>query len=694
MRQISIKLADGNVKTETIYNIDDYPYGDLFKRRKVLSRNRKNVIADPATFDIETTTIAIPKHDRKKNGAKYERVFGFMYLWAVDYQHNVCMGRTFEELIEFYKRLVKSLRVNINKHLVIYVHNLAFEFQFIRDFFEWESVFAKDEREVLKAVTVDGLEFRCSYYLTNMSLQKACENARNCLHYKRDGEKFDYNKIRTPSTPLSDYELEYQFCDVEGLLEVVEDYLVDDDLLTIPLTATGFVRRDCRNAMRKNPENRELFRRCEIDEDTYKLLQEEKRGGNTHANRNIVGQILRDVKSNDVASSYPFQMCCRYFPVSAFTRYGIPADFSEFADLLSENCCLFRVEFENFKLKPEAPVPYVSVHKLNTHSAGQIVYNGRLLYSKLCSMTLNEIDFKIIAEQYTWDNMYLSDVYIAEKGELPQELKDVIIDYFTRKTMLKGVEGREYEYGWSKRKINAIFGMTFTDPVRDEIIISDGELLGRGTWKKEKNDVSEQLHKYFTSRNSFLPIQWGNWVTAHAREWLQRMIDASGENTLYCDTDCDQTQNMPDGWLDELNAEAIRLAEKNGAYADRDGKRYYMGVYESEKDKDRFRTWGAKKYAFEDDRGLHITVAGVGKKKGADYLKNHGGLEAFEPGFIWPDQNSGGGTDAYWNDDGINYAIINGERILSGANVGILSSSYTFGESGIFNEKANFDLLF
>ena len=119
-----------------------------------------------------------------------------------------------------------------------------------------------------------------------------------------------------------------------------------------------------------------------------------------------------------------------------------------------------------------------------------------------------------------------------------------------------------------------------------------------------------------------------------------------------------------------------------------------MGVYESEKDKDRFRTWGAKKYAFEDDKGLHITVAGVGKKKGAEYLKNHGGLESFEPGFIWPNQNSGGGTDAYWNDDGINYVIINGERILSGANVGILSSSYTLGESGIFNEKANFDLLF
>ena len=114
-------------------------------------------------------------------------------------------------------------------------------------------------------------------------------------------------------------------------------------------------------------------------------------------------------------------MCCRYFPVSAFTRYGIPADFSEFADLLTENCCLFRVEFENFKLKPEVPVPYVSVHKLNTHSAGQIVYNGRLLYSKLCSKTLNEIDFKIIARQYTWDNIYLSDVYIAEKGDLPQE---------------------------------------------------------------------------------------------------------------------------------------------------------------------------------------------------------------------------------------------------------------------------------
>lgn len=80
------------------------------------------------------------------------------------------------------------------------------------------------------------------------------------------------------------------------------------------------------------------------------------------------------------------------------------------------------------------------------------------------------------------------------------------------------------------------------------------------------------------------------------------------------------------------------MSKQNGAWAvDPKGKDHYMEVYEQEKDADRFITWGAKKYAYESDGKLKITVAGVPKKEGAEELKRKGGLDALKPGFVFSD---------------------------------------------------------
>ena len=686
MIEINVKRSDDTVSRETIYNVNDFPYKLLGKKRK-LKRNGINYLNCISTFDIETSTII---HGDKKEG--------FMYNWQFCIDKMVCMGRTWIEYIKFYENLLEQLRIDNENRLVVWVHNLAFEFQFIRDFFIWDNVFAKEKRKVLRALTSDGFEFRCSYYLTNMSLEKAMENTPNCLYYKKDGDLFDYNKLRTPETPLSEYELDYMFCDVRGLYEVIEHYLESDTLVTIPMTSTGFVRRDCRNAMRKNPDNRKLFLNTAVDKDIYKMLNEAKRGGNTSANRLHVAEILENVFCFDISSSYPFVMMTEYFPMSTFMKV---TNYNNISEYLDKYCCLFRVGFKNLVVKEDVSIPYISYHKCTAHHANDICFNGRLLKSEACSMTVTEIDFKIIMEQYDFEQVAVSDLYIAERGQLPEELKEVIRDYYKKKTELKGKD--YYLYMKSKNKLNSIFGMCCTDPVHDTIYIQDGE------WHVQKNDVEEELAKYYKSRNSFLPIQWGIWTTAHARNRLQKAIDLTGMNTLYCDTDSDKAINVPDGLFDELNKEAIEQAEKYGAYADRDGERYYMGVFEQEQTYEQFSTLGSKKYCsikkadkkkdghvyFKDDLGLHefeITIAGVHKYKGAKYLLKKGGINSFRPGFIWNGQDNGGGTESHWNDDPIHTITVNGCKIETGANVGILSSSYTMGVTDEFMENLDFNI--
>jgi hypothetical protein len=126
------------------------------------------------------------------------------------------------------------------------------------------------------------------------------------------GQKFDYDKVRFPWTELSDYELEYIVTDVESLVQAMK-YRVQrggDSLVTVPLTSTGYVRRDCKEALKDHYLD---LREMKPHEQEYRLLRKAFRGGNTHAYRYYVGQIIDDVYSYDISSSYPTQQLTHPF---------------------------------------------------------------------------------------------------------------------------------------------------------------------------------------------------------------------------------------------------------------------------------------------------------------------------------------------------------------------------------------------
>lgn len=120
-----------------------------------------------------------------------------------------------------------------------------------------------------------------------------------------------------------------------------------------------------------------------------------------------------------------------------------------------------------------------------------------------------------------------------------------------------------------------------------------------------------------------------------------------------------------------------------------------MGVWEKEKDYRKFKTLGAKKYAYVDHKNeLHITIAGVDKKKGAKELKS---LLNMEYGFEFKEA---GGLDIWYNDEqGPHYIEVDGEKILTASNAALLPGIYTLGVTEEFLngmclklEKENRDL--
>lgn len=605
-------------------------------------------------FDIETTRI--PVEDQS-----------FMYVWQWYFEGvGVVIGRTWRELRIFIMQIEAVLDKAM---LVVLVHNLSYEFQFLRAVHEWKTdeVFAVKSRRVLKATMNDKLEFRCTMLHSNMSL--ATWTAKMGVeHGKLSGEDFNYDIMRYPDTPLSETELAYITNDVVGMVEAYRAEMErdSDNLYKIPLTSTGYVRADSKRAMRNSGK---VVKTILPDYDIYKILRKAFRGGNTHANRYYTGMILKNVKSADRSSSYPDVICNCKFPMTRFRKISNP-DIWKVEKMMKDRCALvFTILLHDVELSdPYNGFPYISVAKCAAcvRSGND---NGRVLNADFIEMTVTDIDWRIIKKQYEFSDVQITEAYWSHYGYLPRALIVNTIDYYTKKTRLKGVDGQQLLYEKSKNLLNGIYGMMAQDPVKQDIIYHEG--TGEFT---EDDTPPESLLAEF-SKHAFLAYQWGVWITAWARLRLQEGIDLCGHECVYVDTDSCKYLGAVN-WT-AYNRKRIRDSAQSGAYAtDPHGKRHYMGVFEDEEPYSKFKTLGAKKYVFEHADGkLQVTIAGVNKKKGGEELSRRGGIEAFREGFTFIDA---GGTESVYNDS-TPYAerVLNGHKIEMSPNICIRPSTYT-----------------
>jgi hypothetical protein len=605
-------------------------------------------------FDIETTRI--PAEDQS-----------FMYVWQWYFEGvGVVIGRTWRELRLFIMQIEAVLD---NAMLVVLVHNLSYEFQFLRAVHEWKTdeVFAVKSRRVLKATMNNKLEFRCTMLHSNMSL--ATWTAKMGVeHGKLSGEDFNYDIMRYPDTPLSETELAYITNDVVGMVEAYRAEMErdSDNLYKIPLTSTGYVRADSKRAMRNSGK---VVKTILPDYDIYKILRKAFRGGNTHANRYYSGMILENVKSADRSSSYPDVICNCKFPMTKFREIVNPDIWKVEKMMKDRKALVFTILLHDVELSdPYNGFPYISGAKCAAcvRSGND---NGRVLNADFIEMTVTDIDWRIIKKQYEFSDVQVTKAYWSHYGYLPRALIVNTIDYYTKKTSLKGVDGQQLLYDKSKNLLNGIYGMMAQDPVKQDIIYHEG--TGEFT---EDDAPPESLLAEF-SKHAFLAYQWGVWITAWARLRLQEGIDLCGHNCVYVDTDSCKYLGEVD-WT-AYNHKRIRASAQSGAYAtDPHGKRHYMGVFEDEEPYTKFKTLGAKKYVFEHADGkLQVTIAGVNKKKGGAELFRRGGIEAFREGFTFIDA---GGTESVYNDS-TPYAerILNGHKIEMSPNICIRPSTYT-----------------
>ena len=643
---------------------------------------RGSYMQDFFTMDIESSTI----------GKNSDNPVAFAYSIAVYIDNTAIMFRRWREYLDFISRLIDQLELCKHKKLVCYIHNLPYEFQFMRSFMHLTEVFATQKRKVVKA-RCDGIEYRCSYKLTNMSLERFTQSIPNIKHPKLDGEDFDYSQLRTPNTPIKPHEGDYIFNDVAGLYEAL-DYLIHHDGHTIgnvPLTSTGFVRNELRKAMKENPQNRKDMLDNRLDQYTYGLLREARRGGNTHCSPIWSNQELEDLTSMDMSSAYPAVMIQCKFPSSKFIPIKHPEEFEKFVD---KYACIIDISFNNIMVDTMATVPYIPKAKC-TQLRDIVGDNGRVLSAERLSMVITDIDYKIIRETYTWRDMECRACLCADYDYLPNELRKLLLKQYYDKTTLKDKD--EYLYNKQKNKFNANFGCMLTDICQDSVVYDEESEEEPFKLTKDKN-YQERLDEYYRNQSSFLQYQHGVWVTAHCRRRLQKAISGLGRSMVYCDTDSAKFFKSPVNRLlfDKLNQEIMQEIKDCGlnctvTYKDKD---YTLGIWEEDGDYKVFKSMGAKKYAYINNIDVingknvkvdydvfHITVAGLSKSKARDWLVSKGGMKAFKVGTIVPPQHSGRSIAKYndWTD--VRLLKINGEVIEVGANLAIVDTTYEFGLS-------------
>lgn len=628
--------------------------------------NKTQVMNEAISFDTEVTST----YDKDNNK------IAFMYCWMLDIFDCCIIGRTWQEFIDVMTIISNFYRLNQNRYIIVYVHNLAFDFALFRRLFKWCSIFATAPRKPLYARTFTGIEFRCSYRLSGYKLSKIGEQ----VGIKKLTSDFDYSKIRAPFTPLTAEERQYCIHDVKIVSEYIRRKIKEESgIIHIPLTKTGYVRRlyraKCLNS-KDGISYKQQVKLMTLTPEEYRVAKDAFAGGFTHSSMLHSGYEIKKVVSYDFASSYPAVLVAEKYPVMKGTKIEhMKRD--EFSKRLeSGKCCIFTVELHNLRQTKFIAESYISESRCIVCEK-PVVNNGRLWKASRIITTITNVDYEIISKIYEFDLYGISNFYEYETSFLPKSFIKCLLELYAVKTELKGVIGKENEYMNGKENLNASFGMCVTDIVRE---IMDFDENGDYIPPSEKNkgktqeeilkEQEEQTRMQINKENNkfgrFLFYLWGVFCTAYARRNLFTGIIECAGDYIYSDTDSIKIMNAEkhqdyikryNDWITRKVNFALdyhHLPREMACPKTIKGKPKPLGVWEKDGEYKRFKALRAKAYfyelsnddykeklehelsIFEDENGrpiieaekkllkerckYHMTVAGVNGDKATEYL--------------------------------------------------------------------------
>lgn len=590
-----------------------------FKPRTAFQRGKHVEYVDTTcTFDIETT-----------NGD----ADGFAYSFQTCVGGVVVVPRYFEDWAEMVETLCDKWRVTDKRKLVLYVHNLGYEFTYLIQLLtlRWgdcKALYTKS-RKPLTLEFSNGIEFRDSLKLFQKSLAKA---TKGCKHEKLKGD-LDYTVYRTPDTPLDDKEFAYCVNDVLGLYEAIERMKKEHgfNAATIPLTNTGLVKQEVNKNLNRDKGFAKIKNALTLSKTQTYIAYKAMAGGDTHGARWKAGYTFKNCNSYDFKSAHPSQQLLWKFPTGR--PFDLPEDTSEedMNALIDAGMgWVGKIAVTGLSIKDDCPNPCISRSKcINSEVIGE-EDNGRVLDAEgTLLLYCDSNDWQRIREGYNYSEMVAAESFAFRLAYLPESFRHTILEKFRIKETMKGSP----EYAFSKICVNTIYGATAQKQIRDEYTAEIGDSIefDRLSWEKNLDDMTDdEVTKAQTKKNTF-PFLWGLWTASMTRLKLWRLLKIVGwDRVIYWDTDSCKFEGEKVPGVDEYNEEIKRQCIARKCVVQKDnGKCVYIGVAEDEHPQadygyQEFRFLHAKCYAARNCDGvLESTIAGVGKNEGVAALKDN-----------------------------------------------------------------------
>lgn len=616
-----------------IYELKDLTkFLSLINTKDIIKSKDKIYYNLAMSFDIETSSFYEDKNGviytnddyrKLKHTVKADKK-AIMYIWQFAIEDNVIIGRSWNDFLYFCKKLYDFLNLK-ERYIIVYVHNLSYEFQFICRWFNWIDIFADSERKPIKAMTDTHFVFKCSYRLSGYSLEVLANNLKSHNIKKMVGD-LDYNLIRNSKTTISKEELKYCEHDVLIVTSYIDEQIAEfGNIEKIPLTQTGKVRRYVRKQCFQNKEYQYFIKELTIEKPEYLMLKNAFMGGFTHCNAMYTNKICKNVTSYDFTSSYPTVLISEKYPMSKGKEVYINTE-SELLNLIKNYCVLVDLQFTNIKSSflYEQIISYSKCRNVKN----PLINNGRIGQADTLTISCTDVDFLNIRDFYKWDSMKIGLCYIYKKDYLPKDFIKTILHLYKSKTELKGIDGKEVEYLHSKELLNSLYGMCVTSIVHNTVSFNGAE------WTSENGNLEEELKNYNNDKNRFLFYQWGVWCTAYARNNLYTGIKECKDDYIYSDTDSIKIFNADKHkmYFEKYNQWIVQKLEKCLNYhkipldfispKTVKGETKTLGVWDFDGFYTDFKTLGAKRYIFRKDDKLSITVCGLSKKSGKEFIEN------------------------------------------------------------------------
>lgn len=562
-----------------------------------------------AGFDIETWT------DPDLHTA-------YMYIWQFSLygkENYIIYGRTWSDFVTFINILVDVLGLTNEKRLIVWDFNFGFEFQYLKRWFKWGNIFAKEPRQPLYAILEGGtIEFRDAQAVTGGSLAFL---AKSFTETQKAVGDLDYTVPRNYKTPLTEKELGYCFNDVAILAEfskyIFDTYIKPEKY--IPMTKTGFLRREVKKRIGKNFDiMREVYRCYPENLHIYTQLMEWCfRGGYTHANLWHAGRVIEGIHARDITSSYPYVMLTGTgYPVSPLKLEDPALFYQRIYD--GKSCVMFIVNFINIEATTNHSLE--SASKCLDLSNNAIIDNGRVRRAGFMRVFITEIDFYMYELYYKWDSMKVDVMYTAKRGRLPRYLLMPMAEAYQKKAEMKkaGLSDSQ-EYASAKSLVNSSFGMCCTRLVLFEVKMSQIDYQ----WYLDGSGFNYEKER----KKAFLLPQWGIYICAFARERILRAIYECGNDALYTDTDSIKYLGDHETYFNAVNAETEAVM--------RDTCKQYALPFEHFSDLGSFekeyggrevkgKFLGAKRYIVTDQGKDIVTIAGLPKGSLQEYCSRTG----------------------------------------------------------------------